>query len=432
MFRRCIDDFIANKNTLGCRLLVLVSCCLVSVSAAVCQTATPAVEGVLSADSFNAERLDKINSVMDRGVAEGRIAGCSAIIFKDGKEAFFNTWGYQDLENKTPLSRETIFRIYSMTKPITSVAAMQLVEQGKMNLDDPVSKHLKAFRNLKVADLQTDPNEDGELATVEPGRPMTVRDLLRHTSGLSYGFFDRDHPVDQIYLKRGVMLWDRNIAETVEKLGEIPLKHQPGDRFEYGASSDVLGRLVEVVSGERFDRYLQKHIFEPLEMNDTHFVVPKEKRGRLAVMYRDDSEGELTPSGSRSSMRFVSDSNQFFSGGGGLCSTIGDYLNFARMLADEGRWKGRQIIQSATLKEMYTNQLGSTKNSSRGFQFGLGFRISKQKTGHDYSWGGIAGTRFWVHPELNMVTLYMIQINPYGDRAYGNRVRKIAYEALEN
>ena len=397
-----------------------------------CQSAPVEVQGIKHADGFDVERLDRINSIMSRGVAEGTIPGCSAMVFKDGKEVFFNTWGYQDMENKNPISRDTIFRIYSMTKPITSVAAMQLVEQGKMNLDDPVSKHLKEFKELEVVDLKGDKTESGELATVQPKRAMTVRDLLRHTSGLSYGFFDRDHPVDQIYMKRGVMVWDKNIAQTVEKLGEIPLKYHPGSRFEYSASSDVLGRLIEVVSGERFDRYLQKNIFEPLQMKDTHFVIPEEKRDRLAVMYRDNSEDKLAPVESRSSHRFVSDSNEFFSGGGGLCSTIDDYLNFSRMLANDGQFEGRQIIKPGTLKKMFTNQLASIESPPRGFQFGLGFSISKQRAGNDYSWGGIAGTRFWVHPELNMVSLYMIQVNPYGQRAFGDRVRSIAYGALDH
>ena len=317
------------------------------------------VEGVKQADSFDTKRLDLINSVMSRGVETGKIPGCSALVFKDGKEVFFNTWGYQDAENEIPMSRDTLFRIYSMTKPITSVAAMQLVEQGKMSLDDPVSRYLKEFTDLQVADGTSEKNEKGELVTVPPKRAMTVRDLLRHTSGLSYGFFDRDHPVDQIYMKRGVMIWDRTLAETVEKLGEIPLKYQPGSQFEYSASSDVLGRLIEVVSGQRFDRYLQQHLFDPLEMTDTHFLVPEEKRDRLAVMYRDNRNGELVPARSRSSRRYTSESNEFFSGGGGLCSTIDDYLNFSLMLVEGGQFKGRQIIKPETLETMFTNQLTS-------------------------------------------------------------------------
>ena len=374
------------------------------------------VEGLGQADGFAADRLDRINSVMNRGVEAGTIPGCSALVFKDDKEVFFNTWGYQDMENQTPIARDTLFRIYSMTKPITSVAAMQLVERGKMNLDDPVAKHLKEFQDLQVADLKSDKTEDGELATVPPRRAMTVRDLLRHTSGLSYGFFDPSHPVDRQYMQRGVMISDRDIAETVKKLGEIPLKHHPGSRFEYSASSDVLGRLVEVVSGERFDRYLQKNLFDPLDMKDTHFVVPEGKRDRLAVMYRDNRDGELVPVSSRSSRRYVSD----------------DYLNFCRMLVNDGQFEGRQIIKSETLEQMFTNQLASIDSPPRGFQFGLGFRISRQRSGQDFSWGGIAGTRFWVHPELKMISLYMIQVNPYGARNFGDRVRSLAYGALED
>ncbi len=372
---------------------------------------------------FNLGRLDRINNEMERAVERGEIVGCSALVFKDSQEAFFNTWGYQDRENEVPITRDTIFRIYSMTKPVTSVAAMQLVEQGLLNLDDPVAQHLPEFAGLRVFDERNPDNP------VEPDRAMTVRDLMRHTSGLSYGFFDRT-PVDLMYLKKGILVTDRNLASTTEKLSEIPLKHHPGTRFEYSVSTDVLARLIEMVSGQSFDEYLKQQVFDPLEMSDTSFIIPEEKLSRLAVMYREGND-QLVPAPQLASYRFVNQASEFYSGGGGLCSTIDDYLNFSRMLIDEGKFGEVQILQPETIAEMFTNQLESIENRPGSFQFGLGFAINRHRRhGTDYSWGGIAGTRFWANPELKMVSLFMVQVNPNGNRNHGEQVRDLAYRAV--
>ncbi len=371
-------------------------------------------------------KLAKINVVMESAEKKGKVVGCSALVSKGDDEVFFNTWGMRDREHQLPMKRDTIFRIYSMSKPITSVAVMQLVEKGLIDLDDPVAKYLKEFSDLKVAK----PSGQDDFVEIEPKRVMTVRDLLRHTSGLTYGFFAKT-PVDLLYLKSGILILDRNIAQTVQKLGKIPLKNHPGSQFEYSVSTDVLGRLIEVVSGEGFDQYLSTHIFEPLEMHDTCFTVPQEKLDRLAVMYRDDAKGELQPSPALASYRFVNQANKFYSGGGGLCSTVDDYLNFSRMLISYGQFKGKTILKRETLEQMFTNQLRKIDNRPRnGFQFGLGFRIERGKLGTEYSWGGIAGTRFWVNPEQKLISIFMVQVNPYGQRRLGKSVRKIAYDAL--
>ena len=374
---------------------------------------------------LNPEKLTAIDELLTQAVDDEKLVGCSALVFHNGKEKYFKAFGKRDAKKDLPVQRDTIFRIYSMSKPITSVAAMQLVEQGKMKLDDPVSKYLKPFADLRVAKIV-----DEKIEEIAPKREMTVRDLLRHTSGLSYGFFDNTQ-VDKLYVKKGILLTDRNLEEMVKKLGTVPLKHHPGSRFEYSASTDVLGRLVEVVSGQRFDQFLRKNIFDPLEMKDTSFVVPKQKQSRLAEMYRPRG-GKLIPSPAFSSARFLNPDNEFFSGGGGLCSTIDDYLNFSQMLTNGGEFNGRRVLKAETLKQMFTNQLDSIDQPSSGFRFGLGFRISPGKLGSDYSWGGIAGTRFWVNPEQKLIVLFMTQINPYGRRNFGRRIRGIGYQALLN
>ena len=210
--------------------------------------------------------------------------GASTLVIQENAEKFYGSWGYKDAEKGEGITRDTIFRIYSMTKPITSLAAMQLVEQGKIALDNPVSDYLPEFGNLGVSE---------SARKSENPRQMTIRDLLRHTSGLTYGFFDLGNPIDQLYLQRDVN-GSRNLEQLVKRLSDIPLTHSPGMQFEYSVSTDVLARVIEVVSGERFDRYLQKNILDPLGMKDTSFVVPANKRDRLATMYSDDGTGGLS------------------------------------------------------------------------------------------------------------------------------------------
>ncbi len=371
---------------------------------------------------FDVEVLEEIDGLMKAGLEDEKLIGCNAMILKDDKICYYDGWGLQSREDDVPVSRETIWRIYSMSKPITSVAVMQLVESGKLNLDDLVEKHIPEFADLKV--LQ----KEGEgFVEVAPRRGMTVRDLLRHSSGLTYGFFG-DSEVDKRYRKAGVLVTDPDLKSMVGKLSKIPLQTHPGDTFIYSVSTDVLGYLVEVVSGKSFAQYLEENIFEPLSMTDTSFVVPEKKQDRFAAMYRPSRSGGLSLSSSRSSKRFTDESNEFFSGGGGLCCDIDDYMQFCRMLLNKGTLEGKQILKAETLEQMWTNQLGDLKRSSRGFQFGLGFSISPQG---DYSWGGAAGTRFWVNPEKNIAMVYMVQINPYR-QSFGRQMRKIVYDSLRD
>ena len=396
-------------------LLSLIGVLFVVASAVAQDAASPQLVAVVTPEDVDLEpeKLTEIDKLMSGEVDAGRIAGCIGLICRDEKIVFCQTWGDRDREKSQPMTEDTIFRIYSMSKPITSVAVMQLVEQGKLGLDDPAAKYLPPLGRVKVW------TKDG---LVDPVRPISVRDLLRHTSGLTYGFFG-DSYIDKEYQKAGILLSDKTIEETVEKLGAIPLLHQPGTRWHYSVSTDVLGRLVEVVSEQRFDEYLQQHIFEPLGMVDTSFVVPKEKLHRFAQLYAPAGD-TLKPASPWSSLRFTNPSNLFFSGGGGLCSTTHDYLRFSQMLLNRGELDGVRILSEASLAEMTTNQLQGAA-ARGGFKFGLGFSISPEG---EFSWGGMAGTRFWVNPKRNMINLFMIQISPYRG-GYGGKMKDVVFAA---
>ena len=392
------------------RKLAGVFCCGLLLSCFVGQTyAQPKPK--LKADASMFAGFDKR---MKDEIKAGKIVGCSAMVVQDGKVVFQKEWGKRDHKKDLPVKNDTIWRIYSMTKPITSVAVMQLVEKGKIKLDEPVATYLPEFKDLKV--LKRDGTE------VECERAMTVRDLLRHTSGLTYGFFGNSE-VDKLYKKKSVLVFDKNIAETVTKLSKIPLLHQPGTRWHYSVSTDVLGRVIEVASKKTFAEYLSENIFKPLKMSDTFFTVPKDKLDRLAEMYRPSKDG-LKPANKFASIRFVSQDNEYYSGGGGLCSTMNDYLRFSQMMVNGGELEGAKILKPETIKQMTTNQL-TGKMASRGFKFGLGFRITNQ--GH-FMWGGAAGTRFWCDPKNKIAGVYMIQINPYRAKRYGDDFCRLIYK----
>ncbi|MBL4770733.1 MAG: beta-lactamase family protein, partial [Planctomycetes bacterium] len=261
----------------------------------------------------NDERFAAFDGVLNEAVEGGAVVGHNALIFQDGKVLYYGQSGQRDRAKGLPMERDTIFRIYSMTKPITSLAAMQLVEAGKIKLDEPVATYLPGFADIKLL-------RKGKL--VDPRRDMTVRDLMRHTSGLTYGFFGKS-AVDKMYLEKGILVTDTSLEDMVSKLVELPLQSKPRLRFHYSVSTDVLARIIEVTSEEEFSAYLSKHIFEPLGMHDTFFTVPKDKLHRFAEMYKPVGE-ELEPSPMRASRHFLRKTG-LHSGGGGLCSTIDDY-----------------------------------------------------------------------------------------------------------
>jgi len=375
---------------------------------------------------FDSDKLTMIVPAMERHIEERKLVGGLGLVVRGDEVVYAETWGQRDREKQLPMTDDTIFRIYSMSKPVTSVAAMILVEEGKLALDDPISKYLPELTKMTV--LVETKSDDGETRhdEVPVERPITVRDLLRHTSGFTYGFFGNSE-VDKRYRKAGVLVTDQTLVDTVKKLSQIPLKHQPGSRWHYSVSTDVLGRVIEVASGQSLDQFFQKRIFEPLGMKDTFFTVPQDKLPRLAQMYAPKARGGLRPTLAIRSRRFVDSSNRFYSGGGGLCSTASDYMAFCRMLLNEGQLDGTRVLQPETVRSMRTNQLTDGIQRSLGFQFGLGFRIDRKGI---YGWGGAAGTRFWIDPKNKLITIYMVQINPTGKFNFGEEMKKLVYASL--
>jgi CubicO group peptidase (beta-lactamase class C family) len=392
-------------------------------------------------------RLAAIRTLMNQHIAEKKIPGAFGLIARRGKIAYQEAFGMADIEAGKPMRMDTIHRIYSMTKPITSVAVMMLYEEGKFQLNDPVAKYLPEFARVQVGIEEKDPQTGKPaLKTVPAKRPITVRDLLRHTAGLTYGVFG-DTLVDQEYRKAKI-LGQLNLAEFVKQLAAIPLQYEPGTRWHYSVSVDVLGRLVEVLSGKSFDQFLQERIFTPLEMNDTAFIVPASKKDRLAKLYTITKEGKLQPLPTCSNRQECYDgfpnavpdflhSMGMQSGGGGLTSTAYDYLHFCQMMLNQGQYDGKRLLSRKTVQLMSSDNLGTIPGMGPGIGFGLGFAVSKAPgeagmmgSPGEYNWGGAAGTRFWIDPQEELIGIFMIQILPHTGLEYGSQFRVLTYQSI--
>lgn len=404
---------------------------------------------------LSSDRLDRISHLMEGHVGNGDIVGAVGMVARKGKLVWSDTWGLADREQGTPMELDTIFRIYSMSKPIVSVGLMTLYEEGKFGLEDPVAWYLPELADMQVVvedeasksqPAYNIPTEEGaevekvelEYETEPAARPITIQDLLRHTSGMTYGFFGNSI-ADQLYMQEGLLVEDRDIAETVRKLGELPLKHQPGTRWEYSVSVDVQGRLIEVLSGQPLDVFLEERIFGPLGMKDTAFTVPEEKLDRFAQLYSPAEEGQGLIIGNSDLNRNYVEGSTYFSGGGGLVSTAGDYLRFAQMLLNGGELDGTRILGRKTVELMTVDHLNDLPNPlyANGYGFGLGFavaqdlgRMAEPGSPGEFNWGGAAGTRFWVDPEEELIGVYMVQILPHSGLTYGVQFRRLVYSAI--
>jgi CubicO group peptidase (beta-lactamase class C family) len=379
------------------------------------------------------EKLAELKPALEKLVDDGKTAGVVALVARHGKVAYVTSIGYRDLASKAPMTEDTIFAIASMTKPITCVAVMTLVEQGKLALDDPVGNYLPALKEMRVLGDAKDDTETA-IATVPAKRPVRVRDLMSHTAGFSYGaaLLSPSARLDRAYSKAGIGSGnDKTIAELVERLGQVPLAHQPGEGWTYGFSHDVLGRLIEVVSGQSFDVYLQDRILKPLDMYDTSFHVTESKRDRVATIYRTGPAGNLSPLPKNYGSR------TFFSGGGGLFSTTRDYLRFAQMLANGGELEGARIIKPETIGEMTTNQIGK-HFAFVVMKYGLGFglvqsagRGADKPVLHRYLWGGLYSTQFWIDPRNDVVAVLMTQVLPTNSAGADRVLLSVVSSAIE-
>jgi CubicO group peptidase (beta-lactamase class C family) len=398
---------------------------------------------------LSSERLARIGPAMQRAVDSGEMAGALALVARRGSIAYYEEWGERDREADLPMTRDTIFRIYSMTKPITSVAVMMLYEEGHFFLNDPIGKYLPELETMTVSEEAVD--GEGNKTSVErrAARPITIRDLLRHTAGLTYGVFGNS-AVDLEYREHGLLIEDHSLETFVKKLGEIPLQYDPGTTWHYSVAVDVLGRLVEVVSGKPFDVFLEERIFAPLGMKDTAFWVPESKLPRLAQMYspkgtvegaeawlRASRSKEIEPAAASASRNFVN-KPAMPSGGGGLLSTVDDYLKFAQMMLNDGELGGVRLLSPKTVELMTSDHLGTIPMGlgTSGYGFGLGVAVGKGpgQTGElgsegEYYWGGAAGTRFWIDPAEDLIGIFMIQILPH-QTSLASQFRNFTYQAI--
>jgi CubicO group peptidase (beta-lactamase class C family) len=376
-------------------------------------------------------RLERLSSVMRAEIERGRVPGAVALVARRGRLAYFESYGRLDPAHAAPMEKDSIFRIYSMTKPIVSVAAMMLWEEGRFLLGDPIGKFLPELGALKVAVTR-----GAELDLVDAERPITIQDLLRHTSGLTYEFRGNG-PIHKKYMAEKIYSRNQSNADQVATLARLPLLHQPGTRWEYSRSTDVLGRLVEVLSGLTLGEYLRQHILAPLGMSDTAFHVPAAKHARLAEAFAKDPD-----TGSGVQLINVQDAPKFESGGGGLVSTAGDYARFLQMLLNRGKLDGVRLLSRKTIELMTADHLGSITGAPDlllpGYGFGLGFAVRLQPgIAHvpgsvgQYFWGGLAGTTFWVDPAEELFAVMLIQ-GP-GQRDYFRTLfRDLVYAAFDD
>ncbi|OON69737.1 serine hydrolase domain-containing protein [Hymenobacter sp. CRA2] len=362
-----------------------------------------------------------LDQLLQEYTSTEREPGAIALVAQNGKVIYCRAFGYADVAAKTPLQPDAIFRIASQTKAVASVGLMLLYDEGKFQLDDPVSKYLPAFAHPQV--LASFNPKDSSYTTVPARSEITIRQLLTHTSGLGYPVIGSPE-ARAIYAKAGIPSGIGTpgglLATSMDKLGALPLLHQPGERFTYGLSVDVVGRLVEVLSGQPLDAFLRRRLFEPLGMRDTYFYLPADRQNRLAVLYTEDAQTKKTvpmPATGNMTPDYPKAAGTYFSGGAGLSSTIDDYAVLLQMLLNEGEYGGRRLLQPATVRLMTTNQIGALEQG--GNKFGLGFSITTAATAAksglsegSYEWGGIFGTTYWVDPKLKVVALLYTQKYP--------------------
>ena len=403
-------------------------------------TATPAAAG------FSAERLKVLDTRLQEWADKGWMQGGAALIIRNGKVVYYKAVGYNDIEAKVLMKRDDIFRIASQTKAITSVAIMQLMEEGKLLLDDPVSKYIPAFRKQQV--LATFNDTDTTYTTVPAKADITIRQLLTHTSGLGYaqiGSKESNAIYAKANLTAGIGVQGDDLLSAMNRLAKLPLMHQPGERWTYGLNTDLLGCLVEVISGQNLNEFFTKHIFEPLGMQDTYFTIPTTKANRLVKLYRELPGGKLEKSpgnmlnGKTITPEYPLQTSTYYSGGAGLSSTIGDYAIFLQTLLNGGIYNGKRILSRKTVEMMITNQIGEVAYGGGQDKFGLGFSIIMEKSAGrtpasvgTFAWGGAFATSYWVDPKEKMVYLFYRQLQNTTKGEVNEKFRAMVYQALND
>lgn len=390
--------------------------------------AAPPQAEALTAQGFSPERLKRLDAAIDEQIAAKQLAGGVMAVLRDGQPVVFKAYGQQDIEAGKPMRTDAIFRIASMTKALTTVAVMMLYEEGRFLLKDPVSRYLPAFAKVQVA------LPGG--GTEKPRRPVTIHDLLTHTASMSYG----PGPAQAAYTAAGMTDWylvgnNETLAAWTDRMAALPLQGQPGEQFMYGYATDVLGRLVEVVSGQPLDRFIEQRITGPLRMPDTSFFLPPEKVGRLANVYGlEGGQLKLMETAARSD--FVNGPRKLLSGGAGLLSTAGDYTRLLQMLLNRGELDGVRLLSPHTVALMTADHLGG-KSGGDADGFGLGFWVNVKRGGFRelgsegaFGWGSAYFPQYTVDPKERLVILFMTQLRPAGNSTLHLRVRNLTYQAL--
>lgn len=401
------------------KLVIKITICVLVmfVTTGCADTSPAAITNVGSCEPVIPEVVEIVQEMIDTK----KLSGAVTAVSHKGKIIHFKAQGLRDIKENKPMEKDTIFRIYSMTKSITTVAAMMLWEEGKFKLDDPVHKYIPEFKDLKVyqpTEEELKKDESEKKSGAGDPRDMTIRDLMRHTSGLTYG--EGTSRVEKMYGKKKVLDHNQSLSAMIDKLSEIPLLFDPGTKWNYGVSTDVLGYLVERVSGKPLDVFFKERIFSPLKMNDTAFYVRADKQRRFAVTYGPDDKGGLKVVDGNKDSRFLKNP-AMLSGGGGLTSTALDYMRFGQMLANKGTLDGQRMLKNETIELMTKNHLQEGDHAwDEGMGFGLGFSVLVREDGDpvagEYGWGGMASTHFWVLPQEELFVVAMSQILPYSGR----------------
>jgi len=385
---------------------------------------------------FEADRLALIEHVLNEYVMEGELPGAVVAILRNGAVVYEKAVGYSDIDTGVPLTPDAVFRIASQTKAVVSVAVMMLQDEGALLISDPVGKHLPAFAQTTVAV----PGDDGAYEVVPANRPITIRDLLTHTAGISYGY----GPGGDRWQEAEITGWyfahrDEPVRKTVDRMASLPFQAQPGERYVYGYATDILGALVEEVSGLSLDRFLATRLFEPLDMRDTHFYLPPGKVGRLAAVHGHDAAGKLIRSpegpGMNTQGQYVNGPRVSYSGGAGLLSTARDYARFLQMMLNGGSLGDARILSPASVALMTANHVGDLLGPGRGFGLGFEVRLDLGAAGEpgsvgDYGWGGAYHTTYWVDPAEQLVVVYFTQLRSVRQPDDHPKLRALVYGAL--
>ncbi len=403
----------------------------------------PLVEAKPESVGISSERLSRIDEMCENAIKEGQVPGIVSLVARNGKIVLWKAYGMAENEKSRKMERDEIFRIASQSKAITSTAVMMLWEEGKFQLDDPVSKYIPEFKNPQV--LSSFSYSDTTWTGVPANKEITIRNLLTHTSGIGYGMIDGDERIKMIYQKAGVtdLFTTKNITieESVKKLARLPLHHNPGERFTYSEGLDVLGYFIEVVSGVPFDEFLKTHIFDPLGMNDTRFYFPESKADRLvAVQHKVEGKWEKYPVTFYDTDYPVKGAKTFFSGGAGLSSTAKDYAIFLQMFLNGGEYNGIRLLSRKTVDIILSNQIGDIRGDDSATKFGLAFelvtKVGQNKGGlgseGTFNWGGYFNTQYFADPKENVIGIIMKQTQGTTNDETGWKFRQMVFRTIDD